>query len=277
MRALFGMNLRRRGLQACGSRFAGLLVALLLGLFMQPCGAMAQPTTEARAAMPDEPVQTEVRNVLSQYGRFVQHARYGEVWVPTVTPQNWHPYPPCNWVKTQQYGWYYDDKTPWGQIVHHYGRWFYDQQIGWAWDPGSEFSPGWVVWRTSPEWVGWAPMPPDQSFQNASSDAFNNSDQWIFVETAKFNNGCEPSQVAPVERVPVLLRQTKWVTAVEYVDGIVVIVLPPYVVGPIVIINIGFDPWAPWYMVQVMIDFNFAWQKALNFNVAHVCTPSNPN
>ena len=101
MRALFGMNLRRRGLQACGSRFAGLLVALLLGLFMQPGGAMAQPTTEARAAMPDEPVQTEVRDVLSQYGRFVQHARYGEVWVPTVTPQDWHPYPPCNWVKTQ--------------------------------------------------------------------------------------------------------------------------------------------------------------------------------
>ena len=45
----------------------------------------------------------------------------------------------------------------------------------------------------------------------------------------------------------------------------------------IVIVNIGFDPWPAWYMVEVMIDFNFAWQKALNFNVAHVCTPSNPN
>ena len=53
--------------------------------------------------------------------------------------------------------------------------------------------------------------------------------------------------------------------------------LPPYVIGPLVIINIGFNPWASWYLVQVMIDFNFAWQKALNFNVAHVCTPSNPN
>src|ERR1700716_781835 len=74
MRALFGMNLRRRGLRAGGRRVAGLLVALLLGLFMLPGAAMAQPTSEARAAMPDEPVQTEVRNVLSQYGRFVQHA-----------------------------------------------------------------------------------------------------------------------------------------------------------------------------------------------------------
>jgi hypothetical protein len=50
------MNLRRRGLRAGGRRFAGLLVALLLGLFMLPGAAMAQPTSEARAAMPDEPV-----------------------------------------------------------------------------------------------------------------------------------------------------------------------------------------------------------------------------
>ena len=79
---------------------------------------------------------------------------------------------------------------------------------------------------------------------------------------------------APMQR---LQRLLSWVWGPIGSAGIVVIVLPPYVVGPIVIINIGFDPWAPWYMVQVMIDFNFAWQKALNFNVAHVCTPSNPN
>ena len=277
MRTFIEIAFGRRRANPGGGRLKAMLAAVLFGLFALSGSAVAQPTSEVRASVPDEPVQAEVRAVLAQYGRFVQHAHYGEVWVPSVTPQGWHPYPPCHWVKTKQYGWYYDDKTPWGQIVHHYGRWFFDQQIGWAWDPGFEFSPGWVVWRTSPEWVGWAPMPPDQSFQNAPSDQFNNSDQWIFVETAKFNNGCEPTRMAPVERVPVLLRQTKWVTAVEYVDGIIVIVLPPYVIGPIVIVNIGFDPWPAWYMVQMMIDFNFAWQKTLDFNVAHVCTPSKPN
>ncbi len=120
-------------------------------------------------------------------------------------------------------------------------------------------------------------MPPDQAFQNMSSDQFNNSDQWIFVETAKFNVGCEPTRMAPLERVPVLLRQTKWVTAVEFVDGIAVIVLPGYVIGPIVIVNIGFDPWPAWYFVQIMFNFNFAWQNTLIFNVADVCTPSKPN
>ena len=78
----------------------------------------------------NEQVSPEFRSVLTQYGKLVQHDRYGEVWVPTVTPEGWHPYAPCHWVKTKKFGWYYDDKTPWGQIVHHYGRWFYDQQIG---------------------------------------------------------------------------------------------------------------------------------------------------
>ena len=226
MRTLFGKNSVAPGLQAGGGfrRTVGGIAARSVHAALRRHGAAhhrGQGSDARRAGTDGSP----------RYAFAIWPLRSARPLRRGVGPDrdaaNWHPYPPCNWVKTQQYGWYYDDKTPWGQIVHHYGRWFCDQQLGWAWDPGSEFSPGWVVWRTSPEWVGWAPMPPDQSFQNVSSDAFNNSDQWIFVETAKFNNGCELSQVAPVERVPVLLRQTKWVTAVEYVDGIVVIVLPP--------------------------------------------------
>jgi hypothetical protein len=253
-----------------GARLAGVALALSLGTVALPQSSFAQPNA-VKAQLADEPVQSEVRSVLAQYGRFVQHAIHGEVWIPTVTPEGWHPYPACHWVKTQQYGWFFDDKTPWGQIVHHYGRWFWDAQMGWAWDPGSEFSPGWVAWRTSPEWVGWAPMPPDQAFQTVSADAFNNSDQWTFIETAKFNSGCDAGQVAPPQRVPVLLRETRWVTGVEYVDGIAVIVLPPYIYGPFVNIQIGFDPWPAWYLVQTIIDFNFVWHNTLIFNVSYVC------
>ena len=148
-------------------------------------------------------LQDEFRGVLTQYGRFVQHAKYGEVWIPTVTPQGWHPYPPCNWVNTRKYGWYYDDKTPWGAIVHHYGRWVSDAQLGWIWTPGAEFSPGWVVWRTSPEWVGWAPMLPDQDVQTVSTADFNSAAYWIFVETQKFAQGCNGA--APPQQIPMLL------------------------------------------------------------------------
>jgi hypothetical protein len=237
----------------------------------------AQDTQATSAATPQQQasqVQDDVRNTLSQYGRFVQHQKYGEVWVPTVTPQGWHPYPPCNWVNSKQYGWYYDDKTPWGQIVHHYGRWVYDAQMGWIWTPGSEFSPGWVVWRTSPEWVGWAPMLPDQDVQKISAADFNNAGYWIFVETKKFAQGCTGA-IAPAAQVPVLLKQTTYVTDIRYVGGIIVIVLPSYVIGPIVIIDINFGPWPIWFVQQILINWNFVWNNlvVVNVNVTFPCAP----
>ena len=237
----------------------------------------AQDTQETSAAAPQQQatqVAPDVRNTLSQYGRFVQHQKYGEVWVPTVTPQGWHPYPPCNWVNSKQYGWYYDDKTPWGQIVHHYGRWAYDAQMGWIWTPGSEFSPGWVVWRTSPEWVGWAPMMPDQDVQVIPASSFNNAGYWIFVETQKFAQGCNGT-IAPPQQVPVLLKQTTYVTDIRYVGGIIVIVLPSYVVGPVVIIDINFGPWPIWFVQQILINWNFVWNNlvVVNVNVTFPCAP----
>ncbi|CAN7654635.1 hypothetical protein LJR220_006168 [Bradyrhizobium sp. LjRoot220] len=204
-------------------------------------------------------VQDDVRGVLTPYGRFVQHAKYGEVWIPTVTPQGWRPYPPCNWVNTRKYGWYYDDKTPWGAIVHHYGRWVSDAQMGWIWTPGAEFSPGWVVWRTSPEWVGWAPKLPDQDVQTVSAADFNSAAHWTFVETQKFAQGCNGA--APPQQIPVLLTQTTYVTDIRLVYGITVIVLPGYVVGPWIDIDIFFSPWPAWFLAQNLIDWNFIWNN----------------
>ena len=99
--------------------------ALVAGLSLTAAPMLLPATaTPARAqyAVAGAPVADNVRAVLSQYGNFIQHQTYGEVWVPSVTPQGWHPYPACHWVNSRQYGWYYDDKTPWGAIVHHYGR-----------------------------------------------------------------------------------------------------------------------------------------------------------
>ena len=54
-----------------------------------------------------------------------------------------------------QDGWYYDDKTPWGQIVHHYGRWFYHRNA-WCWAPGTYvarpvYAPALVAWIGGPQ------------------------------------------------------------------------------------------------------------------------------
>jgi hypothetical protein len=257
--------------------FAILFTLALLALNAPAFAQDPQGSQDSGASVPHQQVtqvQDQVRSVLTQYGRFVQHERYGEVWVPTVTPQGWHPYPPCNWVNTKQYGWYYDDKTPWGQIVHHYGRWVYDGQMGWIWTPGAEFSPGWVVWRTSPEWVGWAPMLPDEDVQKISAADFNNAGYWIFVETAKFAQGCNGT-IAPAAQVPLLLKQTTYVTDIQLVGGIVVFVLPQYVVGPLVVIDINFGPWPSWFMAQVLIDWNFMWNNLVIVNtvVWQNCAP----
>src|SRR5262249_61566111 len=78
----------------------------IVALSFANSSAFAQNAQDASApsAATSQPVSQEVRNTLAQYGRFVQHEKYGEVWAPTVTPQGWHPYPPCNCVNSKQYG-----------------------------------------------------------------------------------------------------------------------------------------------------------------------------
>jgi hypothetical protein len=46
---------------------------------------------------------------------------------------------------------------PWGWVPYHYGRWAFDPFYGWVWLPGTGYSPAWVYWMYSPEYVGWAP------------------------------------------------------------------------------------------------------------------------
>ena len=83
----------------------------------------------------------------------------------------------------------------------------------------------------------------------------------------------QESKVAPPQQVPVLLRETKYITALQFVDGIAVIVLPGYIIGPWVNIQIGFYPWPAWYFVEIIFNFNFVWQNTLIFNVNVACSP----
>ena len=163
-----------------------------------PPGAAAAPTAPAPAVADasDQETIAKFKETLAAYGNFVTLAGFGEVWVPTVTPEGWHPYPPCQWVYAKDIGWYYNDDTPWGAIVHHYGRWSHDAKIGWFWVPDADWSPGWVVWRSSDKWIGWAPMPPDTVAQKVSLDDFNRDKMWTFMDAQKFGNGCGNTVVA---------------------------------------------------------------------------------
>ena len=223
---------------------AALLATLSLPAATLLPAAEALSITKAYAAPSTARTIAEFKAVLADYGTFGTHAKYGEIWVPTVTPQGWHPYPACQWVYTKN-GWYFNDETPWGSIVHHYGRWSHDEKIGWFWVPDENWSPGWVAWRKSDQWIGWAPMPPQQDAQLVSSAEFNNDKFWVFMDAKKFFNGecggtvqnVQNVQTAPASQV---IHLTKYVTIFDLPPGLLVdVVFVPY--------------WSFWVISQLVV------------------------
>jgi len=65
---------------------AAVFAILTLGLFANALSlGVPKAAAQAQPQSPSGPT-SDVRAVLSQYGNFVQHQRYGEVWVPSATP-----------------------------------------------------------------------------------------------------------------------------------------------------------------------------------------------
>lgn len=129
---------------------AGLALLLLLAL-------LSGLSTPARAATEDVAM---FYDALSSYGNWVDYGNYGPVWYPTqgVTP-NWRPYVDGRWVPTSD-GWVFETSEPWGWATYHWGNWMPTSEYGWVWSPGSTWYPSTAAWRTSDEYVGWAPIPP---------------------------------------------------------------------------------------------------------------------
>ncbi len=170
-------------------------------------------------------------DALSPYGTWVDYGNYGPVWYPTqgVTP-NWRPYVDGRWVPTAD-GWVFETGEPWGWATYHFGNWMPTTEYGWVWDPGSTWYPSTAAWRTSDDYVGWAPIPPpdyvpepayapaggyypDQPALDLLSAPF-----WIFAQAANFLLGFDQpyapaysyyntGYLAPYDYVPFLFANT---------------------------------------------------------------------
>lgn len=117
---------------------------------------------------------------LSPYGTWVDMNNYGYVWVPDVGP-GFTPYSTNGyWVYTDM-GWTWVSNYPWGWAPFHYGRWFYSPAYGDVWIPDYQWGPGWVTWRSSDVYYGWAPMGPG-SYYNVPYN------QWTFVNSNYMGN-----------------------------------------------------------------------------------------
>lgn len=148
---------------------------------------------------------------LSPYGIWVYYRPYGYVWIPGDAPYGWRPYTQGHWVWTD-YGWMWHSQYIWGWAPFHYGRWGWSRNLGWYWVPGTVWGPGWVTWRSSNLYIGWAPLPPAVPFVvgvGVRSTAFSIPDShWVFVGGNYF---LEPSlhlHIFPYERNRSIIRYT---------------------------------------------------------------------
>ncbi len=91
-------------------------------------------------------------------GDWSYNATYASnVWSPRVAP-GWTPYSNGCWYYTPA-GLTWLPSETWGWYPSHYGSWFYDTGWNrWCWNPGGIYSPAWVYWGFSGNYVGWAPV-----------------------------------------------------------------------------------------------------------------------
>ena len=103
---------------------------------------------------------------MAPYGDWLYVDDYGYCWQPGVE-EGWRPYTNGSWIYTDA-GWTWSSDEEWGWATDHYGRWMLTTEFGWLWVPGYEWAPAWVSWRKSDDYVGWAPLPPEATWQPAS-------------------------------------------------------------------------------------------------------------
>ena len=185
-------------------------------------------------------------NNLADDGDWYNTPEYGYVWQPSVAVKNdkWRPYTDGYWAQTDD-GWTWVSYENFGWAAYHYGRWTRLKDLGWAWVPGYDWGPGWVSWRTSDDYVGWAPLPPraDQGVEGAPAasggpvtsidyttvEAENygpavdvNYDigpqNYCFVETRSFGAPVLAEVILPPQRNVIIIENTINVTNI-YRDG----------------------------------------------------------
>ncbi len=141
---------------------------------------------------------------LSPYGRWINNAQYGSVWIPNVNA-DFHPYQTNGrWVMTD-YGNTWLSNYDWGWAPFHYGRWFIDDFYGWVWVPGYEWGPGWVNWRTGGGYYGWAPLGPGLHVNVVVDIPMR---WWCFVPQVYFGSASWYNYCLPRTRVVNVYHQT---------------------------------------------------------------------
>ena len=136
------------------------LKALLFLILTAVLPLAAPRTAEARADVSFD----YFYDALLPYGEWIEVTGYGYCWRPTDADAGWAPFSDGYWAFTDA-GWTWVGYEEFAGIVYHYGRWVNVEDVGWCWVPDYEWGPGWVSWRNSDDYIGWAPLPPRAYWQ----------------------------------------------------------------------------------------------------------------
>ncbi|HTY00942.1 MAG TPA: DUF6600 domain-containing protein [Bacteroidota bacterium] len=153
-----------------------IMIVAFVGCF----GGVDRQSTE-RQQVPATPEQEFA--MLDEYGDWQTIPGHGDFWRPNV-PSDWAPYRYGQWEWTDR-GWMWVSDEQFGWVVYHYGLWEYDDNLGWLWAPGYEWSPARVSWYVSDNVIGWAPMAP-QGAVLPPPDADVPGRWWSFVDARDF-------------------------------------------------------------------------------------------
>lgn len=115
----------------------------------------------ARMGLP--PVLRPFHDELTPYGDWVLVEPRGWVFRPRVNTVAWRPYQDGYWTPSYTFGWVWESNDAFGWITDHYGFWFHDPFQGWVWQPHGAWAPAWVAWVQVGDFVGWAPLGPDDA------------------------------------------------------------------------------------------------------------------
>src|SRR5476651_161689 len=188
----------------CAARLLASVAIAAIVVTLSPVTGGLLRSTPAHAQVA---VSIEFRPALEPYGRWQPHPRWGEVWIPDGVSRDWRPYTNGHWIYTDDWGWYWvanDDEDDWGWITYHYGRWVFDRDFGWVWVQGDEWGPAWVDWRRGPEYVGWAPLPPDDVIVEYREDPT----YWTFLRPRNLLALSLGSVILQPRQREVVIRQT---------------------------------------------------------------------
>jgi hypothetical protein len=188
-----------------------------------PAPASPPAGQPAAASQPDAASGDSVfYNGLASYGAWAQQPDYGLCWQPTVETidPDWSPYVDAGQWLYSDSGWYWQSDYTWGWAVFHYGRWANVPHLGWVWVPGNQWAPAWVAWRSTPSYIGWAPLPPGVGLNTLAQLTYNHqpagpratfglpASAYSFVSVSNLISRNLPRRVVPAARAMDLVQNS---------------------------------------------------------------------